>query len=198
MPVIPAIPACSWRDHASQSCGWTRGGIPGYRRAMLRRTLGPVLVVTLALFACKKKHAKPGVEITTSPSGASVQLGGLEAGAAPGKAGVRVGGLDIGTSAGTCKPGAPCKCSGVGACAKKCDGAGCNFVCEGIGACNFDCPGGKCTVNSSAMGATVLTCEGGDCTLNCSGTGTCTIASCKSGCKTHCSGTGVCACRSGC
>ncbi len=144
----------------------------------------------LALLACKSGDKKeessgPSVKVEAKGNSAGVTVGGKD-------------GVQLGASSGECKPGEPCKCSGIGACNKKCAGSGCTFECDGIGACNFECPEGKCTVKSSATGAVNLKCEGGGCKLTCSGAGACNIDECESGCSTDCTGPGTCTCKSGC
>ena len=164
------------------------------RSRVPRSELIALACVVAALLACKKdEEPTPTVEVKGNQGNVEVKGSGDKG---SGTVDTPVG--KIGATAGECKAGETCKCSGLGACSKSCPGGGCKFECAAIGACAFDCPGGKCTVLGTATGAVSLKCAGGDCTMKCSGTGACNIESCKSGCSAECTGVGTCSCASGC
>ena len=93
--------------------------------------------------------------------------------------------MNVGASEDVCGAGESCGCSGIGSCARSCDGEGCAFTCSGQGACSFECPDGGCTAVAQGQGATELACEGGGCTLTCQGQGACSLVGCTHDCHVH-------------
>jgi len=162
------------------------------------RPVLPLTFAALLLVACNQKkadlsHAK-AVAAPTSSATATPSSG-------PSSIEVNVDGkkVTVGDTAGDCKAGAPCTCTGLGTCKKSCPAGGCELTCSNTGTCELDCAGGNCKVTSTGMGNVSVACASGNCSLTCSGTGTCTITSCKSGCSTSCTGgQTVCKCTEGC